>query len=199
MRTKLLTGSAIVVATLLAPVAHSSAQAAALRGNISIDEVTASPNLIEGISSSGVDFNNNSGVFTVNFASGDFAPFLGSGVTINDLDVSSIAGGGSLDFFTVAAGGPTFVIRNLIDPVFTDGTLGDRFSTGARGFFRSIDGSRSEAISILLSVDASSGLNDNVDFTLTTVPTPAMLPALIGMGVAAFRRRKSEAEAASEA
>ena len=194
MKAKFFTSGALAAAAILASSALSPAQAAGFRGNLSFDQVSPGRNLVNSISDPVVDFNNNSGIFEVDNATGDFSQFLGSGVILNDINLSTFTSG--FELFSIA-GGPTFSVRNFKNAEF--GTARNDFEAEVRGFFTGADGRKSEATSFLFSFNASGRLNDEVDFNLVSVPTPAMLPGLIGMGVAALRRRKSEELKTTEA
>ena len=187
MKAKFFTSGALAAAAILVSSVLSPAYAAGLRGRLSFEQAdpdAISFDLVKSISDPVVDFNNDDDVFEVNAGLGDFAAFVGSKVTVNDINLSTFSSGFQL--FTIA-GGPTFTVREFVDPVFRTG----RFDAEVRGFFTNADGSKSEATSILFSLN-SNVVGDDVDFNLATVPTPAMLPGLIGMGVSALRRRKSE-------
>jgi hypothetical protein len=125
----------------------------------------------------------------------------GSGVPLSDLGFgtcqagggNNLNGGGSPCPFDVgfavgrpgAAGGTitsalfTITRSGLTASSFAGQTIGVRYqATGANG-------------------NGSSKLAGTV--SATPVPTPALLPGLIGMGVAALRKRKGEAEESAEA
>ena len=189
MKPKFLTCGLLAAGALLASASLSPAQAAGLRGSLSFEGINPGDNLINSIASPAIDFNNDPGLFEVDAATGGFTQFSNAGVTVNDItdafssdfELFDIGGGAGV------VGGATFTVKQFIDPVFAGNLF---FVSEARGFFTTSEGSTDTA-SFLLTFNSPGVGADEVDFNLETVPTPALLPGLIGMGVAALRRRKS--------
>ena len=189
----------LAVGAVVASTAVSPAQAAGIRGTLNFTEVGGP--LVNSVSATNVDFNNSFGISKVDgSSSGSFASLVGKKITIlNDINVANFPG--NLDFLSVDSG-PLFVLTDLLDAEFRQRDGRGTFEANVRGFFT--DGTSSMPVSsrsFFIAVNTVGGGNnrDNIDFSIETVPTPALLPGLIGMGVAALRKRKSEELAAEEA
>lgn len=196
---KLLVGSAIAVGAVLSSASFSPSEAAVFRGRLVFD--TREP-IVDSISDSGVFFTTDikPEAEVDSTSTGNFLSLEGNTVTLMNLILD---GSGQLsspqELFAVDAG-PTFTVTSLADVRVQSFGPSDFFGATLRGFFSS--GTNSTAVSpssFAFVVDAGGGQEDLVDFSLTTVPTPALLPGLIGMGFAALRRRKSEDQKLAEA
>lgn len=194
IRTATLAVGAVVASSVVSP-----AEAASIRGTLNFTEVGGP--LVNEVSLTTVDFNNTRGIFEVAGSStGTFSRLVGNAITIlSDIDLTTFSG--SLPFLSVD-GGPLFTVTAFTDTDFRIRNGRETFEANVRGFFS--DGPNSIPVkptSFFIAVNTTGGGNtrDNVDFSIETVPTPALLPGLVGMGVAAFRKRKSEEEETVEA
>jgi hypothetical protein len=189
MNLKTLTFGTLAASTVIfASTVVSPAQAATVTGTLNIDQTTG----VNSVTSSGIDFNNTPNFFSVSSSSTDtFAGFSGSGVTISDLPFSFSS---PFDFIKVAAG-PTFRITGLSDSVFTStpsGNVNSFFATVRGNFVFGGDSTPVTDDSFLVSTRFTNGSFTDISIEAAPVPTPALLPGLVGMGIAALRKRKSD-------
>ena len=100
----------------------------------------------------------------------------------------------------------TFDLVKFIQPRYVEvGSATDgfgQFTSRVRGAFNPGGKEISEVLSAFATIKNDKtmlGNYTNITLATTPIPTPALLPGLIGMGVAALRKRKSEVEAAETA
>lgn len=167
------------------------------------------------ISPTALDFGNN-GIGT----DGSIAltgVFLADGVT-PDSDFSPLPGGAVKDIVFGAATLPNFITIPLVggDTLFFDllspaiASLGNlpgpdnTYRTVLNGQFRLASSGATLANGLLTAqvpdtfVLGTSTAISSFSISATAVPTPALLPGLIGMGIAAIRKRKDESEITEE-
>jgi hypothetical protein len=171
------------------------------------------------LTSGAFEIRNNTGATTATNSAGttfdlDFAPLP---VTFDDAGFSGLMGPATVQSLTLNKTGSTMFgpIANFFtgltlagDAVTFDVTSGELFAnfTSATRYTVTGDllGNLISGNSILgvatLNVNRSSVSNQANFFVTgeTAVPTPALLPALLGMGAAALRKRKSEGSEAEE-
>jgi len=95
-----------------------------------------------------------------------------------------------VDFVTVAAGNVKYDLTK-----FTLTKEANLFTANFEGLFRSdneVAGTGSFAPADSLTFLTNTGKGSSTSMDITAIPTPALLPGLIGLGVAALRKRKSE-------
>lgn len=137
-------------------------------------------------------------------SSGSFTGITGG--TIKDLPIqASFPVGGITDFVTVTNGLNTvrFNLLELVDEQLISNPAGPQgvYQTLVRGIFTST-GQGNDFTSDIYQVRLTRGGTNSGSLELTPVPvpTPALLPGLLGLGAAALRKRKGEgAEAEAEA
>ncbi|MBE9061245.1 PTPA-CTERM sorting domain-containing protein [cf. Phormidesmis sp. LEGE 11477] len=198
MKRKLLVSSALAVGAVLASASFSASEAAIFRGRLAFDQDSAEPqgDFIENVSSSGIDFVGGATSEVDSSSTEDFATLIGNTVFLNDLVLDGAGNllGGPQVLFSVDSG-PSFTATSVSNVLFSPVGPNDLFAADLRGFFTS--GPNNTAVSPSSVVIALNGggnpvQSDFLNYSFTTVPTPALLPGLIGMGVAALRRRKEE-------
>jgi len=95
----------------------------------------------------------------------------------------------------------TFDLGSFVNSAFVDfGTKTDsdgQFTSKVKGVFKSLSNPGGTAIdkdfSAFATIKVAPGTNfTNITLATTPIPTPALLPGLFGLGVAALRKRKSE-------
>lgn len=197
---------AAAVAVASATVATApAAEAVSLRGSVGLTGNTA-------VTVNTVSFN----AARVETASGDFSPsLLGKTVGIKPLTInpalvdnfigtesgrSVAATNGFIDFGTVTLKGQT---NNLLFNLFASNDVETKaFGTGnlrnISHSFRPIEGEfvfggKTLAQGFLNTSRSGRDINGGTfQATLTAIPTPAMLPGLIGLGLSAWRKRKQD-------
>lgn len=92
------------------------------------------------------------------------------------------------------AGGTVLASNNSVIP-----GLGDFAEVLVPYTSSSSDPLLGQALGIRLSARSAQANFDKVSLSATAVPTPALLPGLVGMGVAALRKRKNDRAEAAEA
>jgi hypothetical protein len=188
----LMTGAAIAATVVSASVVSSaSAQAAALEfggGKVRLESG------VPGAGQSTLNFSKNPGGFTTpggTAVDGDFNEFPIKDIVLSNLSpvswslaapVNNFLTGTPLGSFNLTKfvltqendpGGPFF--KGIISGLFSNGNLGS-------GSFSS------QSVNFL----GNGGASYSVTLNSTPVPTPALLPGLVGLGVAALRKRKGE-------
>ncbi|MEP0918327.1 PTPA-CTERM sorting domain-containing protein [Leptolyngbya sp. DQ-M1] len=205
-------GAAIAATATVALSTATPAQAAGLTGALSIDI----GGKVNSVKNTGVDLVNTA--FTLQAApgsalSGTFANYAGGSVTLKDLSFSPalVSNGSPVDvtlnipsFLTLEKSGQqtiTFTLTKLLSASFRDiGNLGDsfgNFDAQLQGVFQPSGIGNSPTGDSIVSFRLRNNSNGG-SIELTPVPTPALLPGLIGFGVAAFRKRKGEASPEAE-
>lgn len=201
MRLKALTFGTLAASTVIfASMVISPAEAATVTGTLEFSKFGS----VNSITGSGVDLVKTPNFFSVaDSSNGTFEGLRGKGITIlNDItfptspsfspfDFLKVDNGGTGITFSVTGFGPNF----LQGPNYVAGTLLGNFrldgditlaKSDSFGFaFLSPTGSSVAGFSI-----GSTGMRV-VPTPPTPVPTPALLPGLVGMGIAALRKRKS--------
>lgn len=122
------------------------------------------------------------------FSTGSFASITNG--SIKDLPIgAAFPVSGIDDFIEVqdTSGAVQFDLISLVNESFSPTTNGATFEANLRGFFRPTD----QRNSTLDTFDARLSLGRNEAFiSITPVPTPAaVLPGLLGMGTAVFRKK----------
>jgi hypothetical protein len=122
-------------------------------------------------------------------AVGGFGGGGGGGGSSTARSGSGGGGGGNIG----GTGGGTGGSSGFIGIGFSGGSggSGDNASFGGRGGTGFIGSNRLVSSANVLIQDAANSGNGKVEINLVSVPTPALLPGLVGMGIAAFRRRKA--------
>lgn len=155
------------------------------------------------------DFTLNFRNFTLESTAGVLSGTTGNPV-IESLNISgsggAFTGAGASNFVTGLDLNGTDLFVDL-NPFSLSGRITSRtnysFAGILSGQLRSSDGSIEPADITLgafnVVLDRDNQINDAQVGVSTEIPTPALLPGLIGMGVAALRKRKSEALDSSEA
>jgi len=118
----------------------------------------------------------------------------GPGFTASNPSISSFISGfqykGIDAVFNLMAGSDTIVFPSLGGEV----TVSDFVFNGQ---IKSLTGALlANATGAFSGIETATNDNFSVDLAATPVPTPAMLPGLVGMGMAFARKRKQQAEAA---
>jgi hypothetical protein len=193
MNLKTLTFGTLAASTVIfASTVVAPAQAATVTGTLNF----AKDGNVANITSSQIDFNNTADFFSVgNTSTGTFAGLQGNGITIlNDLTLPFSS---AFDFLQVN-GGPTFRITGLSNSSFQNpsGSNFSLFSANVLGnFIDAGDITPGQSNSFIVTAQSDFGKFTNVSINSSVpapVPTPALLPGLVGMGIAALRKRKSE-------
>ena len=186
-----------LVASIGLFVASSPANAAGLKGQLdlvwnadttptSIEFYTAVPNPVFPyfpLPGPADDTRGEIGDIFVTNATHDFTPLISQAGVVKDLPMIPFVGSTAkwLDFandgfdFTLTSFVNTSAFNYTFQGFFKDGTIG----TG--GLTTQITGSNSKAYSVTITSDG------------TKIPTPALLPGLIGLGAAAWRERRQGA------
>ncbi|NEQ53243.1 MAG: PTPA-CTERM sorting domain-containing protein [Leptolyngbya sp. SIO3F4] len=185
------TVTAATVCIAGAAVSADAAHAALLSGSV---ELTTSGNF--NLTPNLIDFD---GAF-INSATGSFSPLLGGGATIQDINLtppttvlSSITP--FIDFGSVILEGETGqLVFNLtsaaINTAVNEPSIAILISQNLQGTFQF--GNTTVANGLLVATSFVD--TDGFSFNLTTeaVPTPALLPGLIGLGLSIVRKRKQQ-------
>jgi hypothetical protein len=192
MKLKALTFGTLAASTVLFTSAVvSSAEAATVTGTLNFAKDAG----VRSITNSKVDFRNVNNFFSVGETStGTFAGLRGDGITIlNDINLSS---SGPFDFLRVDNGGSGIVFR-----VTGFGTTTVQVFNGVSTFSGNILGNfildgdstpvKSDSFILTARNGGSSSVGVSLRSTAEAVPTPALLPGLVGMGIGALRKRKS--------
>jgi len=206
MNLKSIALGAAIAATAIGTTAISPAQAASLDGSLQFASTGATA---VKISANTVNLKlSQSGPFSIINATGDFAGVTGAPV-FKDLILSLTSGtlgGGAFfsaapvaSFISGLALGADPVSFNLTDGIFSG------FFTNASNFFLggSFNGEFvSNGITIgagsIASLSSTSFAGTSGQVASTAIPTPALLPGLLGLGVAALRKRKGEGSEAEK-
>ena len=129
----------------------------------------------------------------------DFSSYLGSGGTIKNL-VSSGGVFGPVDDFLSINPDLKFDLSSVVASLSADKSAADFVFQGA---FNNAMGEILGSGTLTTQVNFKDGKDQPSSFSLTAdasaVPTPALLPGLVGMGIAALRKRKSAEETVEEA
>ena len=178
---------ALVAGAAMAATIAIPAEAATVTGSL---EFTGF-DVINSISSSGVDFDNSANTFFVsNTSTGTFASLVGNGITIvQDL---TIPVNGPFTFFEVS-GGPSFRVDNVDNIMFASSGEQQQLTVNVLGSFISGgDETPANPSSFLITLDNSVGnvAAFSIESSVRSAPTPALLPGLLGMGAATLRKRK---------
>jgi hypothetical protein len=183
MKLKSLTFGTLAASTVIfASTVVAPAQAATVTGTLNFTKTGG----VNSITASKVDFVNTNDFFKVDQTSGSFVE--NQGVTIlRDLNLSSFSAG---DFLKV---------ENGVDDIFFNITGFAPISPTVPGFFHAnvfgnfrlgSTNTATKPSSFVLGLTANGSKFTTV--SIAAVPTPALLPGLVGMGIAALRKRKSD-------
>lgn len=150
----------------------------------------------------------NDGVLSINSGTGDFAGYIGGTATFSDKNFStSIVNKTSfVTFSKTGLENITFDLAKFIEPKYVEiGNAADtfgQFTSRLSGVFNPGNTAVDEQFSAFATFkqNDAGGTNNVANITLATaqIPTPALLPGLIGMGIAAWRKRKGETVDQSE-
>lgn len=190
-------GSMVAVSTVA-----SSAQAASVGGSLFVDQSGSGGVLA--VDSNGVDFAQTPNFFKVTDQStGDFAPFRGSSVVtvLQDLPRTFTS---AFNFLKVDDGSVDGILVRVTGLVADPGFTGNSYFANLTGGFVSggtFTPIKDESFTFAAKISNPGFSNEFVDIAIgaQAVPTPALLPGLVGMGVAALRKRKSEELESAEA
>lgn len=185
--------AAMTAGSIFVGVAPSEAVSIKKGDSISIGNQTNSGVLFTRSGSNAVlDFvGSNAGAITATGGTGGFSSFIGSPGTIQDVNFINGVAGPLTSFFTINPNLRFDLTRatatelvGLLAFVEFDGEFKDAFDNvvGSGIFTTQLDTSTSNP----------DGTSFSFDVSAAPVPTPALLPGLIGVGVAALRKRKSE-------
>jgi hypothetical protein len=142
------------------------------------------------------------GGVTIGASTGSFANYsLGAGL-IKDLALPTPAAGQKSNFLQFAVGSirttstfpfvsfPTWTGRFNLDTFTVTSAANQPFAANFTGFFNVQGFDLTPGIGQLTAQNLSG--TTSYSLSITAVPTPALLPGLLGLGVAALRKRKSE-------
>jgi hypothetical protein len=132
-------------------------------------------------------------------STGGFFPFVGQQAVLQDFKLDLVGADkwefndSPFEFINIGGGAITFILDKFtlekksggdwfasLSGVFQDGTFGN-------GGFDPLNDSNFPSI------------GSSYTFDIEAVPTPAMIPGLVGMGLAALRKRKDESSTEAEA
>ena len=139
------------------------------------------------------------GVLNINSGTGSFAGFVGGTATFfqKNFTTSLTNTTSFVTFSKVGFSDLTFDLTKFVKPSYVEfGTGNDNFGQ----FTSRVSGKFNpggKAIDDVISAFATIKQNNTTNFTditlsTTPIPTPALIPGLIGLGFAALRKRKSE-------
>jgi hypothetical protein len=193
MKLKSLTFGTLAASTVIfASTVVAPAQAATVTGTLRVTESAG----VNSITTNAVDFDNTPNFFAVRGNStGTFAGLGGNGVTIlQDLTAPLTS---AFDFLQVENGVDDIFFNITGLAPFGPQASGDLFRYNVFGNFRlGTTNTPVKPSSFVLaldpSLDGSGFTNISISAAAAPVPTPALLPGLVGMGVAALRKRKSD-------
>jgi hypothetical protein len=155
-----------------------------------------------------------SGNFGFNFQGGFFATANSSVDVLLDYKVSVLNPNNLISGISLTFNGNTTNTKvgfaEVVESVFAGGTLVAQNSVGNPGLLQTFVALPGGYTSLLVrkNVLLFGGTEDNARATIsfidqgiqqTAIPTPALLPGLVGFGVAALRKRKAKATQESEA
>jgi hypothetical protein len=192
MKLRALTYGTLAASTVVfAATVVSPAEAASVTGTLNF----AKDSGVNSITNTKVDFVNRNNFFSVgNSSTGTFAGLRGEGVTIlRDLTLPFT---GAFDFLRVD-NGTDDIVFNITGLGSTSLTSTPDFSTFSANVFGNFvfggDTTAAKPGSFIVALDSSDARFTNISIksSADAVPTPALLPALVGMGIAAVRKRKS--------
>lgn len=208
MQRKTITVGAAIIAATVAGSTLVTSPAYALAGKFSVNlngRVTS-------VTSSGIDllqdsnFDSVDDSFGFNNRTGDFSTYTAA--FVKDLSFTTPLVNGlnpnininSPGFITLEGGllgTITFDLKNLTNVVFSDidagGTQGN-FSAGVKGLFQPSGSSNLSTLDAIVTFRTNQGGNGgSIDLTAVPIPTPALLPGLVAMGIGVMRKRKAEA------
>jgi hypothetical protein len=172
------------------------------------------PNLTTVGSSGNVVFNSPTFVTT----SGDFASLSAFGITINPLPLTltntntfmgtttklytSVGANPFINFGTQTLKGVESTLSFVLNPgIFTGTFTNSTFSLSTVGgplIGKFVFGSETIANGTLTAFQTSNNAGYQIALEAEPIPTPALLPGLVGFGIAALRKRKGEAVATTE-
>lgn len=139
------------------------------------------------------------GVLNINSGTGSFAGFVGGTATFfqKSFTTSLTNRSSFVTFRKVGFSDLTFYLDKFVNPSYTEfgGTKDDfgQFTSRVSGKFNPGGNAIDEVISAFATIRQNSTSNfTDITLSTTPIPTPALLPGLIGMGIAAIRKRKSE-------
>lgn len=163
------------------------AQAASLTGTLDVTIFGA----INNISGTSVDFDNTAKSFAVGANNtGDFASYSGGTITLSDLPLA----GGATPFLTLQKTGLTTISFNLFSFNLTDFEVGEEFVVN------NIVGAFTPGNTPSLPTQSQLGafkfdpLINTTSIAITAIPTPALLPGIIGLGLSVLRQRRSASQ-----
>jgi len=207
MNLKSIALGAAIAATAIGTTAISPAQAASLDGGLQFASTGAKA---AKISNTKVNLQlSQSGPFSIINATGDFVGVTGAPVfkdLILNLTGGTLNNGGG---FSAAAPVGSFISGLMLgaNPVsfnLTDGAFVGFFKTATNfnlsGFFNGEFVSNGITIGAgsIASLSSTSFAGTSGQVASTAIPTPALLPGLLGLGVAALRKRKGEGSEAEK-
>jgi hypothetical protein len=187
----LITGAAIAATVVGGSVAASApAQAATLTppGGFTLDIKTSATNITQ------TQFKLNFTSVSVLNSSGGFSGITGTSIpslTLNKTGTTMLAAiPGFISGLTLGGDVVTFnLLGGELNSFFTNAT---NYSVGGTFFGNLVSDNSVSAIGSLSSTVLSSFNSGTASVAATAVPTPALLPGLLGLGVAALRKRKGE-------
>jgi hypothetical protein len=187
MTLKALTFGTLAASTLaLASTVVSPAEAATVTGGFDFGKAGG----VSAITNSKIDFVNTDNFFTLEQGTGTFAGLVNSRISIlNDITVPF---SGPLDFLRVENGVNDILFQiTRLENIDRDPVAGaPAFSANIFGnFIFEGDSTPARPSSLIFALSPRTGGFTNV--SVEAVPTPALLPAIVGMGIAAVRKRKS--------
>lgn len=141
---------------------------------------------------------NSQGVIQVNSSStGSFASYIGKSGTIKDLGLNPASPTPVTNFLKISPD-LSFDLTSFNYGVVSFPGAFDIFGNGVSGVFKNASGQAvAEGLITAQIIDGTTKGLSSYSGTITVtkptaVPTPALLPGLIGLGVAALRKRKQE-------
>lgn len=204
MKLKSLILGAVAASSMVAVSTASPAQAASVGGSLFVDESGRSGGSGSGgvlaINSSGVDFTQVTNFFSVKDEStGSFAPFRGDRVVTILEDLPRIFQN-EFDFLKVDNGSADGIIVRVTGiNSFSTGGNNSYFANLSGGFVSGGDFTQIKDGSFTFAGTLDGNRFVDIAISAEAVPTPALLPGLLGMSVAALRKRKSKELESAEA
>ncbi|MDX2240853.1 MAG: PTPA-CTERM sorting domain-containing protein [Leptolyngbyaceae cyanobacterium bins.302] len=136
------------------------------------------------------------------FSDGGFAPFIGADVVLKDVMLKKTAGNqwelnlpSVAQFFTISGPGITYTLESFSLTRLASGNFEASFSGF---FFDPRDNEQAEGLGDFTSQRRFGSTGTSLSLDVEAIPTPALLPGLVGFGIAALRKRKGEAVTATE-
>ena len=145
------------------------------------------------------------GTGTVLLGSDPIFGVAGSSITLKDFQIQKTSAttwtllAPVNNFITGLAGATTYTLNSFS---LTRGSVGPLtvFAAAYTGVFNNLPGGIGLVSSgdLAIAGGAGAGFNSTVTGPATAIPTPALLPGLLGLGVAALRKRKGEGSEAEK-